>query len=70
MGMWVYIPISYNLETREGDMFHSFVLIALGTFSRCQLNKVLGDPPNLFGLILEEKNLYYCHAYSYVSSDI
>jgi len=38
-------------------MFHSFVLIALDTFSRCQSNKVLGDPLNVFGFISEEINL-------------
>ena len=51
MEMWVFIPVCYNFETRDGDMFHSLILIALDTFSRCQLNKVLGDPLNLFGFI-------------------
>jgi hypothetical protein len=51
-------------------MFRSFVLIALDTFSLCQLSKELGDPLNLYGLISEEEISYYCQAYSYVSSDI
>ena len=70
MEMWVYIPISLNLETREGDMFHIFVLITLDTFSRCQLNKVLGDALNFFGFISEEKVSYYSQASSYVSSEV
>jgi hypothetical protein len=70
MERWVYIPISYNLETREGDIFHLLVLIALDIFRRCQLNKVFGDPLNLFGFISEEQISYYCQASSYVSSGV
>lgn len=66
----MFIPFSYNLEIRGGDMFHNFVLIALVTFSRCHLNKVLGDPLNLFGFISEDNISSYFQASSYVSSDI
>ena len=64
----MFNTISYNLEIRE-DMFHSFVLIALDTFFRFQLNKALGEPMNLFGFIADEKISSYYQEPRYVSSD-
>lgn len=56
MKMWVYIPISYNLENREGDTFHSFVLIALDTFSVTSQIKCLASSWNCLDLFQKKKS--------------